>query len=412
MCVIIHLPPGKSVPENKLWNAVCNNWHGWGLGLWDSDKKELSISRSIPDNSWLEEKDLEAGGNHAEFEEIMNALDNNKDKDRFLHLRHATRGRINLENCHPVCLHNTPNRQVYLMHNGSFHYGLGDSGQSTSRFAQQGYGLPSRENTVDGTGMSDTVDFCLNHLVPPLNEFVQGDYLNSLFQKHIWAPLWSKYGSQSRVLIFSNDQEPFKAGDWYEVKDADGELEYSASNNHYFDRIQRGPIFCETERARQKAEAERRALATSSQINQTSTKETSEKGAGSGEVKMISYQPGIFQLDPDVLKGLENLLQMYGDDVDADTISNLRMCSVPEFEAMIISAVKSNQITALAYLINHIIEEFGEVFDSVEPTIKKKEAAEKIVAKLKKERDEAVAELNKIKESGNDIKSERSKKVA
>ncbi len=395
MCVIIYLLPGKMIPESKLWNSVCNNWHGWGLGLWTPETKELSISRSIPENSWLDEKDPQAGGNHGEFEQIVNALTEHKDKHRFFHLRHATKGRINLENCHPVCLHSTKNRQVYFMHNGSFHYGLGDN-ETTTNFHMRGYGERKKESSVDGTGMSDTVDFCKHHLMPTLNEFVKGDYTNDLFKTHIWKPLWSKYGSQSRALLFSNDLEPLMAGSWNEFKDSEGEIEYYASNNMYFDRVQRGPIFCETERARQKAEAERRA-SERTEVNKTSKEETSEKGEGSGEVKMISYHPGIFQLDPEVLKGLDNLLQMYGENVDSDAISNLRMCSIPEFEAMIMTAVRTNQTTALAYLINRIVEDYGEVYDSVEPTIRKKDIAEKLVAKLKKERDTAVAELDKLK---------------
>lgn len=391
MCVIIHLPPTKKIPETKLWNAVCNNWHGWGLGLWAPKEKKLDIVRSIPENCWLDEKDPEAGGNHAEFDKIVESLISNEDKHRFLHLRHATRGRVNLDNCHPVSLYNTPKRQVYLMHNGQFHYGLGDSRQVESRVLLQGYSLPDRPGSADGTGLSDTVDFCKSHLIDPLTEFVKGDYQNPTFLQHVWARLWEKYGSNSRALIFSNDLEPLKAGSWDGFKGEDGEIEYWASNNMYFDRVQRGPIFQEGVREREKQQAEARASL------QTREETKEKKEVGNGEIKMIAYEPGIFQIDPMVQKGLANLLEMFGENIDSDVISCLRMCSVLEFEAMINNAVKDRKVGALAVLINHVFEQYGELFDSIEPTLRKKELAEKAVAKFKQERDAAVKQLKKLK---------------
>lgn len=405
MCVIIHLPPGKKIPEEKLWNAVCNNWHGWGLGLWDEKKKTIDIIRSVPDKSWYDDRDLEAGGNHTEFDKIVEALINNEDKHRYLHLRHATRGRINMDNCHPIPLYVTPKRQVYAMHNGSFHFGLGDGGHVTSRFMQVGYGNPNHSNTAEGTGMSDTVDFCRQFLMEPLKEFVKGDYTDPVFIRHIWVPLWTKYGNSSKFLIFSNDMEPLKAGSWDDFKNSSGEIQYHASNNMYFDRISRGPIFQENERAKTKAESDRKA-------NEETKKETSTTGAGSSEIKMISYEPGMFQPDPVVQKGLANILEMYGDGVYADTIANLRMCSVPEFESMIHSVVKEGKIGALAFLFDHIVTEFGEQQDSIDPIITKKEASEKMTAKLKAERDKLQLELDSLKKSYTDDISRLTSKVA
>ena len=88
MCVIIVMPPNAQINKDHLFNSVYNNWHSYGLILKDQNSK-LQVLKDCPE-----------GGNGPEL--IWKLLENNKDVERILHLRHNTRGATNMMNAQPL----------------------------------------------------------------------------------------------------------------------------------------------------------------------------------------------------------------------------------------------------------------------------------------------------------------------
>lgn len=230
MCVIMYLPAGTMPDKEHLFNAVYNNWHSWGIVLKDANGK-LQMLKECP----------ESGENNPEV--IWKMLDDNKDIERALHVRHTTKGATSQENAQPFEVYNSDTRQVYFMHNGTLHR-FGGTYQ---------YGKP-----IDN-GPSDTKEFCDKVLAPSLlrwtGENGKADYLDKEYWNLVLKEPWT---NASKGLFISNDLDILTIGEgWKKYKNGEnGDI--LVSNDDYFNRVQRGPEHDrrEKERRAQLAEAQ------------------------------------------------------------------------------------------------------------------------------------------------------------
>lgn len=306
MCVIAHLPPGTNLDKDHLFNAVHNNWHSWGIVLKDGNGK-VSMYKDCPE-----------GGNNPEV--IWKMLEDNKDIERALHVRHTTRGETNMENAQPFEVYNSDARQVFFMHNGTLY-----------KFGQQ-----SNYNQVNKGGISDTREFCEKVVQPSLLRWVgdkgKADYSDKLYWDFILKEPWSP---QSKGLFVSNDLEPVYIGDgWSRYKNKDGkETEIKVSNTDYFEKITRGPEF-------DRREAERRAKLAEARPNFQRDEdapwigagETSTTTNGTGAIK--KYSPAGLEKSRLVMNALNHIHEDVNfDDPDeiAQTMYNLTYEEICDF---------------------------------------------------------------------------------
>lgn len=223
MCVILHLPKGTMPEKEHLFNAVHNNWHSWGIVLKDAEGKMQMY------------KDCPEGGNNPET--IWAMLDNNKDIERALHVRHTTKGSTSFDNAQPFEVYSSNKRQVFFMHNGTL-----------NKFGGT-YQQPS--------DISDTRDFCNKILVPSLSrwhgENGEADYLDKMYWEILLKDQWSSY---SKGLFISNDLDILCIGDGWKKYNEGKNGDILTSNTDYFDKITRGPVFEEREKERRAKLAE------------------------------------------------------------------------------------------------------------------------------------------------------------
>lgn len=206
MCVILTLPAGINIDDDKLDCAVANNWHGYGIILKDESIKRLEIRRKYdPDNG-------------ANPEEVARILRDNMDVTRYVHLRHTTAGENGVENCHPFSVYNSNSREVYLMHNGTiydFKPSQGDTRSDTRKFSEE---------------------FVSELLLRFEGDLGKADYNSPIIKKIIEGIA----GKSNKLLLVSNDLDPLYCNDWVTIRNKDGS-EFKASNNDYFYSIKRGP---------------------------------------------------------------------------------------------------------------------------------------------------------------------------
>lgn len=337
MCVVFHFTPGSMIPKEQFFNAVYNNPDGWGLILKDGNK-QLQVLRDCPE-----------GGNDPEV--LWQLIEKNKDIDRALHIRHATKGGTNLENCHPFEAYISDTRQVYFMHNGTLSsYGTGYTSYGSN------YGRVT--STPERSGKSDSLDFCEKVLQPAL-QFVVGengraDYHNDMFKKLILEKNWS-HGSKG--LLFSNDMEPLYHGAGWEEYSKDDEYPVFVSNKDYFKEVKRGPFF-EKKKAEEARfqEAQRQAEAKERAKNSPLTSSTSgTSGAGSNHSDVMIFS------EERLLKSVAIVRAMGGMFLDADlnTLSGCaKLAGVDLFEWEELLKVEENYY--IATVISQICDQLHQ----------------------------------------------------
>lgn len=211
MCVILTLPAGINIDDDKLDCAIANNWHGYGIVLKDERMKRLEVRRNY---------NAEGGANP---EEVARILRENDDIIRYVHLRHTTAGENGIENCHPFPVYNSNAREVYMMHNGTIYDykpSHGDDRSDTRKFAEE---------------------FVSDLLLHFEGDMGKGDYNYPIIKKIIEKQV----GASNKILFISNDLDPLYCNDWVTIRNKDGS-EFKASNNEYFTSIKRGPRYTVT----------------------------------------------------------------------------------------------------------------------------------------------------------------------
>ncbi|PZQ46785.1 MAG: hypothetical protein DI556_19340 [Rhodovulum sulfidophilum] len=384
MCVIITLAPGASINKDQLFNAVYNNWHGFGLLLKDGNNRLELIKEFDPDGT--------------NPERVWKLLEDNKDCYRYLHVRHSTKGATDETNVQPFEIYNSSSRQVYFMHNGTL-TGFG----GTTSYGQ----TPS--------GKSDTAEFCEKILAPALlrwsGENGKADYNDELFVKLVVEKQWT-YSSTG--LFVSNDMEMRRIGNgWSQYKhpDESSEGEVWTSNTSYYDRVQRGPMFQKIEAA--KRAAEQAAKEAAQQEAAKDKKEVSNRGSSAlyddlnDEIPFsggTSYNPMGFTMgaggvkewsqsncnkSAKVLNAVRDVINRWDLD-DPDNLANLRNVTYDEWLAIVDD---ENEFT-IAALLEHLSDEFYKLHLTHRVLVHKNKKAENRIKEFrtgKSNNDESVA---------------------
>lgn len=230
MCAILHFAPGSMMNKEQFFNCVYNNWHGYGLILKDGNGR-LHLT-----------KDFQPENVGTDPEKLYDLLNDNKDIERFLHVRHSTKGATDETNVQPFCVYHSSAREVYFMHNGTLN--------SFSDYS--------------GKGKSDTLEFCEKVLQPALlrwdGENGKADYLDKVFLDLVVDTKWS---AGSTGFFVSNDLPPQRIGAGWKLYEHPASANDSygniwVSNTMYFKELVRGPRFRAVE-DQKKAEAARLA---------------------------------------------------------------------------------------------------------------------------------------------------------
>lgn len=232
MCVIFYLPAGVNIKSDKLFNAVANNWHGYGIVLRDDEMKKTQVI-----------KKFDAAGTDAK--EVEKILRDNDDIGRYVHLRYATAGGLVIENSHPFTSYYSDDEEVYFMHNGT----LSDY-KPIARWSEG-------KQIMDADEKSDSYNFN-EKVVAPMMLRVKGN-INDEYSLQVIEKFWG-VSSYSRGILVSKTEGHvlINKRDWKEVSGLSdsGEGTILCSNDDYFDTLKRGPIL---EERRKKEEEARQA---------------------------------------------------------------------------------------------------------------------------------------------------------
>lgn len=337
MCVIINLPPKAKMNYDHFFNACHNNWHSWGLILKDGNNK-LQVLKDCPEK-----------GNDPEV--IWKLLEDNEDIERTVHLRHTTKGGTNMMNAQPFNVYNSEKREIYFMHNGTLYtFGTNMSGQDDK---------------------SDTLDFCEKIIQPALlrwrGENGDADYTDPEFRRLILDKQWN---TNSRGLFISNfGPNLYYGNDWKEYKQTDESLPViRVSNNDYFDRVTRGPLF------EARREEERRAVTTiTKDINTTHGQE--ERGT-TFRIKEFSEQD--IKKSEEIIQLLDTL---YDDEQDPKVISKIAYMDLYE----IVHFVSTNHPMFIASVISTISDRLKDVVEENEELKNRNDRMHRHIQKIKEE---------------------------
>lgn len=94
MCLIIHKPERVTIPEDWIQSSFIHNKDGWGVMYHNNGAVQV-------------EKGFKLSA-------LISCINRNMDKELAIHMRAATAGKVDIENCHPVRIVNG----IWMMHNG------------------------------------------------------------------------------------------------------------------------------------------------------------------------------------------------------------------------------------------------------------------------------------------------------
>lgn len=202
MCIIIAKEQGREYNEQELVDAIkiaeIHNSHGAGFSLKRAGETKILVSKGYLYYYQLMIDRLEA-------------LDIQKDDELIIHLRYATAGNVDKQNCHPfivstdlpTILEDEVTTDLPVMaHNGTF-YEYSDSNSPNS----------------------DTVNF--------VKEFLgQAGVLDSIYTIEAYNEIRSEQmlGTNRLCVMFPDDRPMMRIGDWNRLKKDDYCFVYS---NYY-----------------------------------------------------------------------------------------------------------------------------------------------------------------------------------
>ena len=201
MCVIIHKPKNVTIPFDKLQSAATRNRDGYGFLFSDTNNLE-----SI--------RNFDPKGNDPE--EIAKTLEELHDIDTLLHMRYATAGAKDLDNCHPFELmtKHKDGLDVAFMHNGTIH--------DFNNYGDE----------------SDSISF-VNLILRPLFERSTGLYSDptilDLTEDDLNGMIISKYAGATNVFTFMDGRGNIAYFNKSKGKEFDEG--WWASNNSYFSPV-------------------------------------------------------------------------------------------------------------------------------------------------------------------------------
>jgi Predicted glutamine amidotransferase len=197
MCVILDIQPGATIPDDAFETACDINKHGYGLAF--IDKGRLKIERKISEKN--------------DPDEIAKKLKKYNKHRVFLHLRHATVGKINEANSHPfVTLKGADGLDLCMMHNGTMYE----------------YQPPAK--LVETMGISDTHWYNETFLIPLAERMVKHSGVNLLKDAFFSKLVHKSFLGWSVLLLFDNQGNVIRVNG-ERGKEFDG---YWASNDYSF----------------------------------------------------------------------------------------------------------------------------------------------------------------------------------
>lgn len=256
MCAILELESGYTPPYWAISNVCANNPHGYGIVI--KRKGKLEVIRECPE-----------GGNDPEV--IYRILKDNEDAYRVLHVRWKTKGDISLENTQPFTVYDDGKRKVVFMHNGT----LTGYGSTTYN-----YGVHQQNKGPEDSDSKEFADKVLIEYLPVMKgEKGVADITNPKIQALI-DKYWST-GSRGILICNNLDSYYLNKNGWELINTTetiDGKEvrgSFFASNNDYFEKVKRGPLFEKMEVERKKREAEEAKSSTGSTTSKVATPPTS-----------------------------------------------------------------------------------------------------------------------------------------
>lgn len=334
MCVIAALEVGQTIPDDMLMNACFNNWHSYGLVILVDGK--LDIVKKVPESGEID------------WKEVKDLLEDNKDHRRFLHLRHTTAGKTDMENCHPfdIYYNQKSGDHVVFMHNGTM-------------YPFKSKKIVNGISQDDDSGPSDTKNFVDQVLIPYVTgcDFGNGhgDINHPMFTRLI-DKMWPT--GSNRGLLISSKYEPLFIDKW-ETVGPEGS-KFKASNNDYFFSIKRGPEFDRREAAKKK------------------TQDSASLKTGGKTVTVSDFRDY-----PTKLHGFYSLKDSIADvlhdwDVyDRSGAISLGYATRDELEK--IHSVKADCVS----LMEWVFTDYAQMYDEMEALAVKHDKASKMVAALK-----------------------------
>jgi predicted glutamine amidotransferase len=319
-----------------LQNAVWNNPHGYGLIIQDGDK--LTVTRQLnPEGTTPEEVDK--------------LLRDNGGFTRFLHLRWMTEGDITLDNVQPFRVYNKKGHEIWFMHNGTLY----------------DYKPGKLENGTEDP-RSDSRIFADDVLTPFL-DLSGGKYDESIARK-ILTYFWGT-GIHNRGLLISNKHKPLmlNAKEWKDIDavNEDGEVAFTfrASNDTYFDKVERGFEYDRREEVRKKKDAERLTFRQDNEKDEP-------KEWGITKLKDICFKPNEL-LDGELGKLMD----------DYDIFSDEGMAALENLTELEIHSAIRNYPISMGNLMVHLTSAFSRVVDERETAWEKHLKATKLIAEMK-----------------------------
>lgn len=233
MCTITIHPAGAAIPEEAITKAAQNNWHSYGLVTMVDGM--LDIKRKVPESGEVDP------------DEVLRLLHDNRDYDRYLHLRHNTAGATTLENTHPFdVMYQSPKKQIVFMHNGTMHE------YKSKTIDKDG------KTVDDDTGPSDTKNFVEWILIPYTTACDFGNGVGDIEAFRYQQMIRKFWPTQNRGIVISAGQKPFLLGDWKKVTRE--KVEFHASNDDYFDSLKRGPAWSREEARKAQEKSKNKGL--------------------------------------------------------------------------------------------------------------------------------------------------------
>lgn len=239
MCVICYFPPKSMPTEDQIFNAVHNNEHGCGIVIQKANQP-LEIIKEI----------------FIDPDKIYEILDNNRMHSRYLHVRNNTAGKTSIENVHPFEVLKTEEREVLFMHNGTLNKYKPTT--TTTYTYHGGRGQVAEKNESPDADLSDTAIYVRDFLKPLLSNWsdptfgrgwIENDFLKKILD--------DSFDYSSKGIVIATDCAPlFINKGWMKHVTQGNNIEWFASNNTYFDRLQRGTLF---EQRKKEEEAKKQA---------------------------------------------------------------------------------------------------------------------------------------------------------
>lgn len=379
MCVILHFEPNAEFDKDKFFNAVWNNPHGFGLVLRDPVRKRIQIIRELNDK---QENDPEY---------IWDLIQKNKDIERILHVRWASKGKVSLNNVHPFPVYNSDEREIVFMHNGTLHMYADDKSNLTPDYSKM-YGdfwADQFDDEIPKGDKSDSLNFAEQVLQPLLLSFKgengQGDYQNPFFQT-ILDKFWGT--SVNNGMLISNDLEPLRIGNGWSSFSSDGKgPKCHASNSMYFSNdLKRGP-----EKERREAEEKRNQKKSSKAPWNTTHSANSNSRLAWSTAQMYQVESIGVTMSDEINKGMENF---WAEDVwEGKGLKELGYLTNEEWKAFVANDFenylkmddKDRGIEKLdcTYLLAHFAEKYTELYGEYEKLQTKHTTASNMIAELK-----------------------------